>query len=72
LSGVLGNAKARVVDLEKNGAKTTMLQYTIEQASKKIQESKDLLEKYDFPNEAQIQREVDDLEQRLFAVVMSL
>jgi len=72
LSGVLGKAKAYVVDLEKKGKDTTMLSFTIRQATEAIQDAKDLLDKYDYPNKAQIQQQVNDLEQRLFTVIMSL
>lgn len=72
LLGVLGEAKADVVNLEKNGKDTFLLRITIEQATKAIQDAKDLLDKYDYPNERQIQQQVNDLEQRLFTVVMSL
>ena len=72
LAGVLGKAKANVVNLEKNGKNTLMLQTTIREATESIQQAKDLLRQYDYPNKSQIQQEVNDLEQRLFAVVMSL
>jgi len=72
LSGVLGKAKSYVIDLEKNGKDTLMLNFVIEQATKSIQSAKDLLDKYDYPNKSQIQQQVNDLEQRLFTVVMSL
>ena len=72
LAGVLGRAKANVVDLEKKGKDTLMLDTVIRWATESIQRAKDLLSQYDSPNKSQIQQEVNDLEQRLFAVVMSL
>ena len=71
LTRVLGIAKSHVVNLEKNGQNTPSFMI-IAAAADLIQKAKDLLEKYDYPNKNKIQQEVNDLEQRLFAVVMSL
>jgi len=71
LTGTLGRAKSFVVGLETN---KPMISYSfdISAATEAIQDTKDLLDKYDYPDEVQILRQVLDLEQRLFKVVMSL
>ena len=72
LAEILGNAKAFLIELEASGRNTLMLNFAIRQTAQAIQQAKDLLARYDYPNKEQIQVVVNDLEQRLFSVVMSL
>jgi len=72
LIGLLGQAKTEIMKLEEGKESTAGKSNSIWYATKYIQEAKDLLDKYDYPNEAQILHQVLDLEQRLFKVVMDL
>jgi len=73
LMHALGDAKSFILRLEKNkGEGEYNLHIIIERISEQLKKAKELLAKYDYPNEKAIKEQVDDYEKRYAAIVMSL
>jgi hypothetical protein len=72
LIAVIGDVKARLIDLEENGKQTTMLNWTIKQAADGIKKVKVLLSTYEYKDKKQYQQIVADLEKRLNKVIIDL
>ena len=70
LMGLLGEIKVQILELE--GGKRNILSTRISITTRRIQEVKDLLAKYDYPNKMEIIKQVNDFEQRFSKVVLGL
>jgi len=66
-----GAAKTYIVELEQ-GQYKSVLNSAVHLATDKLKDTRDLLDKYDYPDEDKILRQVVDLEQRLLKFIMGL